>query len=74
MLILNRRVGESLMIGEVEVTVVETRMQKGERRVVLGVTAPRDVTVNRLEVHQRMQEPNRTGPQRNRRTRHERRS
>jgi carbon storage regulator len=52
MLILTRRVGESLMIGtEVTVTVVAV---KGNQ-VRLGVSAPKDVAVHREEVYDRVQ-------------------
>ncbi|PZR54144.1 carbon storage regulator [Xylanimonas oleitrophica] len=47
MLVLSRRVGESLVIGGgITVTVVEVR---GET-IRLGIDAPRDVRVNRAEV------------------------
>lgn len=52
MLILTRRVGESLMIGdEVEVVVLGV---KGNQ-VRLGVNAPRDVAVHRYEIYERIQ-------------------
>ena len=51
MLILTRRVGEKLVIGEdVTVTVLGT---KG-CQVRIGVEAPRDVIVNREEIYQRI--------------------
>lgn len=51
MLILTRRVGETLMIGDsVTVTVLGV---KGNQ-VRLGITAPRDVTVHREEIFQRL--------------------
>jgi carbon storage regulator len=50
MLVLSRRLGESIVIGgEIYVTVVSV---KGGQ-VRLGVTAPGDVPVDRLEVHER---------------------
>ena len=53
MLILTRRVGETLMIGdEVNVTVLGV---KGNQ-VRIGVNAPRDVSVHREEIYQRIQE------------------
>jgi carbon storage regulator len=53
MLILTRRVGETLMIGdEVKVTVLGV---KGNQ-VRLGVDAPRDVSVHREEIYQRIQD------------------
>lgn len=48
MLVLTRKAGESIVIGEnVVVTVLEIR--GGQIR--LGVDAPRDVSVHRAEVH-----------------------
>src|SRR2546430_15491817 len=50
MLVLSRRVGEEIIINDnIRVTVVAV---KGDR-VRLGVVAPRDVTVDRSEVHER---------------------
>ena len=52
MLILTRRVGESLMIGDdVAVTVLGV---KGNQ-VRLGVDAPREVAVHRQEIYERIQ-------------------
>ena len=51
MLILTRKVGETLSIGDnIEVTVLEVR--GGQVRV--GVNAPRDVVVNRKEILTRL--------------------
>ncbi len=51
MLILTRRVGETLMIGdEVSVTVLGV---KGNQ-VRIGVNAPRDVSVHREEIYERI--------------------
>jgi len=47
MLILTRRVAESLVIGD-NVTVTVLEIQGG--RVRIGVSAPRDVIVNREEI------------------------
>lgn len=50
MLILTRRVGETIKIGDdIEVTV----MAVNGSQVRLGVTAPRDVTVDRKEIARR---------------------
>jgi carbon storage regulator len=52
MLILTRRVGETLMIGDdVSVTVLEV---KGNQ-VRIGINAPKDVSVHREEIYQRIQ-------------------
>lgn len=55
MLILSRKVGESVMVGDdVVVTVLEVR---GES-VRLGVRAPRSVVVHREEVFEQVQRAN----------------
>lgn len=52
MLILTRRVGETLMIGDdVSVTVLGV---KGNQ-VRVGINAPRDVAVHREEIYNRIQ-------------------
>lgn len=52
MLILTRRVGESLVIGDdIVVSVLE---MKGNQ-VRLGIEAPKSVTVHRKEVYERIQ-------------------
>jgi carbon storage regulator len=56
MLILTRRIGETLMIDDIPVTVLAI---KGNQ-VRLGVTAPKDIPVHREEIYQRIKrgEPN----------------
>ena len=50
MLVLSRKVGQRIILGpDIEITVVQIRGQ----RVRLGVTAPREVSVNRLERRKR---------------------
>lgn len=51
MLILTRRVGEKLIIGE-NVTVTVLGVKGAQVRV--GIDAPRDVTVNREEIYKRI--------------------
>ena len=55
MLVLTRRINQSIMIGEdVEIVVVEVH---GDQ-VRLGITAPRSVTVHRAEIYQQIQQEN----------------
>jgi len=57
MLILTRRVGETLMIGDaVSVTVLGV---KGNQ-VRIGINAPKDVAVHREEIYQRIKREHET--------------
>ncbi|WP_328518404.1 carbon storage regulator CsrA [Actinoplanes oblitus] len=56
MLVLTRRAGESVMIGDdIVITVLEARGDV----IRLGIQAPRDVHVHREEVYRELQEANR---------------
>ena len=53
MLILTRKVGETLMIGnDISMTVLGVT----GNQVRVGVNAPRDVTIHREEIYQRIKE------------------
>ncbi|MEQ9366429.1 MAG: carbon storage regulator CsrA [Leptospirales bacterium] len=55
MLVLARRINESIMIGdEIEVVVVDI---KGDQ-IKLGIRAPRSVSVHRAEVYKEIQDQN----------------
>ncbi len=52
MLILTRRVGESLMVGDdVTITVLGTN----GNQIRLGIKAPREIAVHREEIYERIQ-------------------
>jgi carbon storage regulator len=51
MLILTRKVGETLMVGE-DVTV--TVMAVNRNQVRIGIKAPKDVAVHREEIYERI--------------------
>jgi len=55
MLILTRKLGETIRIGnEIKVTILEAR----GRQIRIGIDAPPDVTVHREEVYQMIKEQN----------------
>jgi len=58
MLILTRRVGETLMIGD-EVTVTVLGVKGNQVRI--GINAPKNVAVHREEIYQRIKGENENG-------------
>lgn len=56
MLVLNRKIGEQIVIGkDITVTIVEIK----HGRVRLGVSAPREVSIHREEIAARIEESQR---------------
>ena len=50
MLVLTRRIGEELVIGQdIRITIVDI----DKRRVRIGVAAPKSIPVHRVEIHNR---------------------
>ncbi len=62
MLILPRRVGESLMVGD-DITVTVLGVKGNQVRI--GVNAPRDVAVHREEIYNRIQDGDDAPPKAN---------
>lgn len=55
MLVLTRKENESIMIGnDVEIRVLDLR----DNQVKIGIVAPRNITVHRMEVYQAIQAEN----------------
>ena len=55
MLILTRKLGESIAIGDgIKVTLLEVQ----GKQVKIGVQAPRDVAIHRQEVYEKIQQEN----------------
>ncbi|MGE4318863.1 MAG: carbon storage regulator CsrA [Deferribacterales bacterium] len=55
MLVLSRKINESIIIGDsIEVTIVEVN----GRNVKIGIDAPKDVSVHRKEVYEAIKEEN----------------
>jgi len=52
-LILSRRVGETLMIGD-DITITILNMRSNQVRI--GISAPRDIPVHREEIYRRIQD------------------
>jgi carbon storage regulator len=59
MLVLSRARDESIMIGDVEVKVVDIRGDK----VRLGITATKDIAVHRKEIYEAIRRENRAAAQ-----------
>lgn len=60
MLVLTRRLNESILIGDgIEIKIVQVRGSGDQAVVRLGITAPREVTVLRKEVYEEVVAANR---------------
>lgn len=55
MLVLTRKFGESIRIGD---DIIVKVVDLDNRHVKLGIDAPRDVSVNREEIYQKIQQEN----------------
>ena len=58
MLILSRKMGQSIQVGD-SVTVTVLGVTRGQ--VKIGIAAPRDLTVHREEIYRRIQEEKAAG-------------
>ena len=55
MLVLTRKVGQTITVGDdIRITIMEGR----GNQVKLGVEAPKDVTIHRQEIYERIQQEN----------------
>ncbi|RLA55502.1 MAG: carbon storage regulator [Gammaproteobacteria bacterium] len=60
MLILTRRAGESLMVGD---DIIVTVLSVKGNQVRIGIDAPRDVAVHREEIYNRIQDSSEPAPE-----------
>ncbi len=60
MLVLTRKLGESIRIGD---TIVVKIVDLDGRHVKLGIEAPKNIAVNREEIYERIQRENRAASQ-----------